>query len=228
VETNEQLRLFEATRDGVAVYKLAGALKLYHEDSKVGVRRLQCQRTPAMLEALAEFVAEVRGRPYKQDYMQLVRAAYGNNKKDDTSSFFCSQLIAAAYQRMGLLSDEKLSNDYLPSDFGSLSKGTRLWGTLSAPVLFEPSQFGRVVAKVSDRTADVTLKITAVIIFSTSTCLSATRKKKYTTYNMHVKTKYGCSVCVGVCVCVAFVVWWGVFFFCLSVCRVFLCFCMDV
>jgi len=191
VETSDQLRLFEATRDGVAVYKLSGALKLYHVDSKIGVRRLQCQRTPAMLSALAEFVAEVRGRPYKQDYMQLVRAAYGNNKKDDISSFFCSQLIAAAYQRMGLLGEEKPSNDFLPSDFASVSKGSLLWGTLSDPVLFEPSQFGEVIAKTSDRAVDVALKITAVIIFSTSTCLSASHKKKYTTYNMQVKTNVG-------------------------------------
>ncbi len=33
------------------------------------------------------------------------------------NSFFCSQLIAEAYQRMGLLSRELPSNAYLPVDF---------------------------------------------------------------------------------------------------------------
>ena len=51
--------------------------------------------------------------------MQLVRAAYGGNETEDLSSLFCSQLIAAAYQRLGLLPQDTLSNNFVPSDFGT-------------------------------------------------------------------------------------------------------------
>eukprot|EP00735_Rhodelphis_limneticus_P011010 TRINITY_DN4057_c0_g1::TRINITY_DN4057_c0_g1_i1::g.11841::m.11841 TRINITY_DN4057_c0_g1::TRINITY_DN4057_c0_g1_i1::g.11841 ORF type:complete len:297 (+),score=28.08,DUF830/PF05708.7/1.3e-07,DUF830/PF05708.7/0.36,Ribosomal_L36e/PF01158.13/0.26,Ribosomal_L36e/PF01158.13/5.2e+03,TFIIE-A_C-term/PF11521.3/8.3e+03,TFIIE-A_C-term/PF11521.3/0.36 TRINITY_DN4057_c0_g1_i1:242-1132(+) len=41
----------------------------------------------------------------------------GTNKEEDLSSVFCSELVAAAYQRLGLLPHFPRSNEYLPTDF---------------------------------------------------------------------------------------------------------------
>lgn len=75
------------------------------------------------MEDLYQFVDEVIGRPYKQDWIQLVRASYNANEEDDLSSLFCSQLIAAAYQRFGLISKEVCSNNFVPSDFATHFQG---------------------------------------------------------------------------------------------------------
>ena len=75
------------------------------------------------MDKLYEFVDEVIGRPYKQDWIQLVRASYNANEEDDLSSLFCSQLVAAAYQRFGLISQEVCSNNFVPSDFANNFQG---------------------------------------------------------------------------------------------------------
>ena len=69
--------------------------------------------------------------------MEMARAAYGSNETDNLSSLFCSQLIAAAYQRMKLLSDVDPSNNFLPVDFakGFAGKGHFL-GKLAEMVYF--------------------------------------------------------------------------------------------
>eukprot|EP00008_Paramoeba_atlantica_P010375 CAMPEP_0201498448 /NCGR_PEP_ID=MMETSP0151_2-20130828/71151_1 /ASSEMBLY_ACC=CAM_ASM_000257 /TAXON_ID=200890 /ORGANISM="Paramoeba atlantica, Strain 621/1 / CCAP 1560/9" /LENGTH=179 /DNA_ID=CAMNT_0047890015 /DNA_START=25 /DNA_END=560 /DNA_ORIENTATION=+ len=99
----ESLRLFEATMEGVELYDLEQALSVYKETSKMAVRRLMVVKTKEFHNRLDKFVSEVRGRPYKQDYWQLVRAVHQANEQDDLSSLFCSQLIAAAYQALGLI-----------------------------------------------------------------------------------------------------------------------------
>ena len=41
------------------------------------------------------------------------------NKEDEASGLFCSELAAAAYQRMGLLPRYPASNTYIPTDFAT-------------------------------------------------------------------------------------------------------------
>eukprot|EP00008_Paramoeba_atlantica_P010910 CAMPEP_0201484758 /NCGR_PEP_ID=MMETSP0151_2-20130828/8907_1 /ASSEMBLY_ACC=CAM_ASM_000257 /TAXON_ID=200890 /ORGANISM="Paramoeba atlantica, Strain 621/1 / CCAP 1560/9" /LENGTH=244 /DNA_ID=CAMNT_0047868565 /DNA_START=450 /DNA_END=1184 /DNA_ORIENTATION=- len=111
-------RLFEVSQEGVEFYALDHTLDFYLSGGcTIGVRRLKINRTEPMLEALYTFAEEARGKPYKRDYMQIVRSLFRTNQVDDKSSFFCSQLIAAAYQKMGILKDEIPSNNYLPCHF---------------------------------------------------------------------------------------------------------------
>jgi len=119
------LRLFEATMEGVETYLLNSALKFYRENSKVAIRRIMVDRSEEFMEGLFDFVDEVVGRPYKQDWIQLVRAAYNANESDDLSSIFCSQLIAAAYQRLGMIDPDLPSNNFVPSDFAGDIPGVK-------------------------------------------------------------------------------------------------------
>jgi hypothetical protein len=51
-----------------------------------------------MMEALYEFIEQVKGRPYKKNPFQLFKALAKSNAHDHQGSIFCSQLVAAAYQ----------------------------------------------------------------------------------------------------------------------------------
>lgn len=89
---------------------------------EISVRKLSKPLTEDMIRALNDFRHEVSGRPYEKDKIELLKSAYegifGANK-EDLSSLFCSELVAEAYQRMGLLTEKMSSNEYTPKDFSS-------------------------------------------------------------------------------------------------------------
>lgn len=82
-----------------------------------------------MHNELIAFRTEVRGRPYEDNKIELIKSAYdgwlGENE-EDLSSLFCSELVAEAYQRMGLLPDTVASNEFTPRDFSSSTKNLPL------------------------------------------------------------------------------------------------------
>ncbi len=87
---------------------------------EISVRQLSKKLANDMILALNNFRHEVSGRPYETSKIELLKAAYdglfGDNK-EDLSSLFCSELVAEAYQRMGLLTENLPSNEYIPKDF---------------------------------------------------------------------------------------------------------------
>ena len=93
---------------------------------EISHRSLNKNITDDMLRSLKNFRKEVSGRPYEKNKLELIKAAYdgwlGDNK-ENLSSLFCSELVAEAYQRMGLLPEVgsahkvKPSNEYTPADF---------------------------------------------------------------------------------------------------------------
>ena len=82
-------------------------------------RRLDFERTPELLVKLRGFIDEVRGRPYEVSKLEFVKAFFGTNTKTDTQSFFCSELVAEAYIRLGILKGTLHSDNYLPSFFSN-------------------------------------------------------------------------------------------------------------
>ena len=89
---------------------------------EISVRPLAKGLSDDMVRALNDFRHEVSGRPYEKDKIELLKAAYdgifGDNR-EDLSSLFCSELVAEAYQRMGLLTEKVPANEYTPKDFSS-------------------------------------------------------------------------------------------------------------
>jgi hypothetical protein len=108
-------------RPGVNLFDLEQWVR--HYAGRTALRRLHVARTEAMRAALLAFFHEVHGRPFEQRRLQLFRSMYdgplGANREEDLSSLFCSELVAASYQRMGLLSPHPPSNEYTPRDFSS-------------------------------------------------------------------------------------------------------------
>jgi len=105
-------------RQGVQLTPLSERIRSYEGD--VAIRHLDVRRTPEMLRALRTFREELKGRPFEQSKLELIKSVYegpfGANE-EDLSSLFCSELVAETYQRMGLLPEEPPSNEYTPADF---------------------------------------------------------------------------------------------------------------
>ena len=147
------LLLWEATLSStiadVVTHEIAGGVRLYdleqwirHYAGETAIRRLRVERTDAMRASLLDFYNEAAGRPYEKNRLELLRAAYdgplGKNREPTTDSFYCAELVAEAYQRMGLLPTTPPSNDYMPKDFSSECRRPLpllLGATLDAEVL---------------------------------------------------------------------------------------------
>ena len=88
----------------------------------VAVRKLLPPLSPQQVAVLLAFYKEVKGRPYNDCKYYVVRAKHRQNRVPDPSKFYCSELIAEAYQRLGILAkppEGPTSNNYIPPDFAS-------------------------------------------------------------------------------------------------------------
>ena len=63
---------------------------------------------------------------YERNYLDLFYSSYdgpfGQQKQNNESEFFCSELVAATYIKMGLLDDTLPTDEYTPEDFNSKRK----------------------------------------------------------------------------------------------------------
>ena len=107
------LKVFSGWYDRVAVRRLTGINDKQREE---------------MYKQLLLFRKEVQGRPYEKNTIELILASidaqekylsFLRNTHEDLSSLFCSELVAEAYKRMGILHTTKFSNEFTPDDFSS-------------------------------------------------------------------------------------------------------------
>jgi len=111
-------------RSKVGVQTLDLRRRILETKENVAIRQLNQPITPQMFDQLSRLRETLRDRPYEESYWELARAAFdgllGRNTEDH-SSLFCSELVAAAYQVMGLISNVaaggEASNEYVPGDF---------------------------------------------------------------------------------------------------------------
>lgn len=119
-------------KKGVQLVLLSDRIKTYKGEASV--RHLKGVTIDKnKYQALMEFRKDVRNRPYEKNEIELIKSAYdgpwGHNE-EDLSSLFCSELVAEAYQRIGLLPSDIPSNEYTPKDFTS-EKNLKLLGGAS-------------------------------------------------------------------------------------------------
>jgi len=106
-------------RKGVQLVPLSSRVQKY--GGNIAVRQLKGGDLPLnAVGKLMKLRSELRGKEYEQSKVELIKSAYdgpfGHNS-EDLSSIFCSELVAEAYQSLGLLTEEKPSNEYTPADF---------------------------------------------------------------------------------------------------------------
>ena len=128
-----------APRSGVQLVPLSARVRTYN--GEIAVRQLEgLEPNHIDVNGLMELRKEVSRRPYEQSKLELIKSAYdgpfGHNE-EDLSSLFCSELVAEAYQRMGLLSEQKPSNEYTPADFSQEKDLTLTQGSLGEEVLIK-------------------------------------------------------------------------------------------
>ncbi|MCG8427708.1 MAG: hypothetical protein MI754_10175 [Chromatiales bacterium] len=106
-------------KKGVQLVLLSDRLRTYRGEASI--RHLKgVSITNEKYKALMAFRKKMRNKPYEKSELELIRAAYdgpwGHNE-EDLSSIFCSELVAAAYQELGLLSKDLPANEFTPKDF---------------------------------------------------------------------------------------------------------------
>jgi hypothetical protein len=96
------------------------------------VRLLRVERTPEMFKALKEFIQGMfHALPYPGDWEMLIDYLLGRffrEEKTETREVQCAELVAETYKRMGILSNDKLSNSFVPKDFSSEGRLSLLLG----------------------------------------------------------------------------------------------------
>jgi hypothetical protein len=86
-------------------------------DALLGVRRLITEKRDTT--ALALFVRAHCGKSYEDSIVSMIRAKFKSNKEEDLSTIFCSELIAACYKHLGLLSQSQNASNFTPKDFAN-------------------------------------------------------------------------------------------------------------
>lgn len=106
-------------REGVRLVSFQDRASAF--DGEISIRKLQGDiLTEVSLGCLMQLMEELRGKEYERNKFELIKASSDGafrNKVEDLSSLFCSELVAEAYQRLGLLTEDKPSNDYAPVNF---------------------------------------------------------------------------------------------------------------
>ena len=121
-------------RDGPQLISLSRALHLY----KGGcfVRRINDAGSRHIKGAtdqpeVVAWMRRVTGTHYERSIDDLFLATYdgplGYNGEEDESSYFCSELVAETYQRMGLMEGPAVQSpsEYTPYDFSSWGQASR-------------------------------------------------------------------------------------------------------
>lgn len=106
-------------RKGVQLVPLSDRVQKYSGD--IAVRRLKGGKLPnSSVKKLMKLRQSLRNKSYEKQKLELFMSAYdgpfGGNQ-EDLSSVFCSELVAEAYQCLGLLSEKKPANEFTPADF---------------------------------------------------------------------------------------------------------------
>ncbi len=110
--------VFGKVKQGVALRPLSMAIENFKGD--VVIRKLAFRLLESQKNVLIALRQEFKDKKYEESKWQLFKSAYdfiGGKNKRDTSSLFCSELVAEAYQQMGLLASDVPSNEYTPADF---------------------------------------------------------------------------------------------------------------
>lgn len=101
---------------GVQLVPLSARIAKY--DGKIAVRQLiRSDDGSVDTRSLMDFRREIIGRKYESSEAELIKSATIGTNEEDLGSLFCSELVAECYQRMGVLTEHKPSNEYTPADF---------------------------------------------------------------------------------------------------------------
>ena len=159
VDKDGNKKLLESCVIGCCAYDLRIRVRQYQRDitHAIGWRRLViADRPPAMMRACASFVEEVDGKPYDYNPLKIFfsrragdesRAAAGGQQE---AAYYCSEIVAALYQRCGLLSTACKAGSFWPGDLadGGVAERWLTAGVRLAPMVrLAPAQPGEWIPR---------------------------------------------------------------------------------
>ncbi len=111
------------------------------DDSKFAVRHLYTTRDQIFFDTFNQVISETRNAVFpstKDEFLGPVRGRYEGIQTPYTY-FFCSELVAYTYTKLGLLSNIHPTNSYIPADFSeTLSVGLMGRAWLGNEIIIEP------------------------------------------------------------------------------------------
>mmetsp|Transcript_4900 Transcript_4900/g.7259 ORF Transcript_4900/g.7259 Transcript_4900/m.7259 type:complete len:541 (+) Transcript_4900:12-1634(+) len=115
------LFLLESTNEGVHTYPMLSRMRAWdHSGATIVIRRLSIESTTPekIASSLKSFTKSVEGKNYSINPMKLLRRKAAT-KPDE--SFFCSELVASAYQNLGVLDKTIAASTFYPKSFAQKS-----------------------------------------------------------------------------------------------------------
>jgi hypothetical protein len=94
-------------------------------DGYVSVRSIQPELSHAQDVALAAFALARHGIPFNMSPYYALRASRRRNQNGDGATYYCTELVAAALQHIGVLVGPPVgrsSSNYVPGDFAESSQ----------------------------------------------------------------------------------------------------------
>ena len=123
----EKLVLFESTGQiGVDLLDWNAFInnKWHNLYTKLSYRKLYYRLSEDEIEQLEDFAQKVRGKKYKMNPVKIWRKSSNRDASGDikeSKSYFCSELVASAFKRIGLLPENVSATQYWPNNFASNS-----------------------------------------------------------------------------------------------------------
>jgi len=106
-------------KNGVQLVALSERIAQY--DGEISVRQFEGEITPDMLVALKEFRRVSKNKPYEKSRWELASSlidiGWFTENVEDFSSIFCSELVAEALEKMGIMNGDLAANEFIPKDF---------------------------------------------------------------------------------------------------------------
>lgn len=105
---------------GVQLSPLFKRLDSFQGD--VAIRKMNPELSQQKIQLLAGFIEQTHGLPFNLNKWVGVRSRHRRNRMSTGTSFFCSELVAAALQYIGVISLPPLgrfASNFIPSDFAS-------------------------------------------------------------------------------------------------------------
>ena len=143
--TNLADEIFHDHLQGPKVVNLYQRMKQYGRDlrpyvpAQFAYRKLDVTRTDAMIRRLTKMFTRDHGLPNPSEWNMIVEVVEGRlfNIPSRLDTFFCSELVADSYLKMGLLPADRAVNAYMPKDFTSTGHLPLLMGLLEPEILIE-------------------------------------------------------------------------------------------
>lgn len=109
------------------------------ENANFAYRKLTLERTPEMMQILNELMVKLHGIPDPGFWEMIWDVIKGRifHIKVDLDKYFCSELVAQTYMSLGLISQEKPVNAYMPVDFSDQGKLKLIKGVLASEVFID-------------------------------------------------------------------------------------------